>query len=269
MTKKRPKLSTFTPLGSIGTVRKYGFIGIILFLVLWIVLSSTKIVSPLILPSPIRVITSVNDVGIILLLHLVATLTRTIVGFILGSLFGIGLGMAMQYNRFIYTMFDGLIETFRPVPPVALIPFFILIFGFSELGKLIIVTLGVGLIMVVNTIEAVERIPTGVMRWGLVLGLHRKELFTKIIIPSAWPEMRSGARIAMALSITLVVVSEFMGAKYGLGYLINISKITLTTPTIILSVILLGWLGWVLDRVIRTIFDKTCTWDVRAKGAMR
>jgi ABC-type nitrate/sulfonate/bicarbonate transport system permease component len=55
--------------------------------------------------------------------------------------------------------------------------------------------------------------------------------------------MRVGFRIALAAAITLVIVAEFMGATYGLGYLISVSKVTLTTPTILLSTFLLGWLG--------------------------
>lgn len=103
---------------------------------------------------------------------------------------------------------------------------------------------------------------------GPRLRSFRPELFRRIIIPAAWPEMRVGFRIALAAAITLVIVAEFMGATYGLGYLISVSKVTLTTPTILLSTFLLGWLGWGLDKVVRLVFDKTCAWDARVKEAV-
>lgn len=256
-------------IGSAGKGSRFAFIGVIGFLILWSVISYLKFVNPLILPSPFRVIGAVKDVGYILLIHIFATTLRVMLGLFLGSAMGIFLGSCMQYNRVIFIGLDGLIETFRPIPPVALVPFFILIFGFSELGKILIVTLGVSLIMVVSMVEAIERVPVGVMRWGLVCGLSRFSLFRYVILPSAWPEMRVGFRIAMALAFTLVIVSEFMGATYGLGYLLNRSKITLTTPTIFLCVIILGWLGWLFDRGLRYVFDRTCFWDIRAKEAIR
>jgi ABC-type nitrate/sulfonate/bicarbonate transport system permease component len=121
---------------------------------------------------------------------------------------------------------------------------------------------------VVDTVEAIERVPASLIRLGLISKISRPSLFRKIIIPSAWPEMRGGFRIALALAFTLVIVSEFMGATYGLGYLINVSKVTLTTPTILLSIIILGCLGWFFDKALRLLFDKTCFWETRAKGAV-
>lgn len=256
-------------IGSKGTSRAMSFIGVFIFITTWFILSLFKIINPLILPSPIRVLGSIIDVGFILFLHILSTMVRIIIGLLLGSLIGMAIGILMQYYRNVYIFLDGLIETFRPIPPVALMPFILLIFGFSEFGKIFIVTLGVALIIIVDTVEAIERVPIGVLRWGLVSGISRFTLFKRVIIPSAWPEMRSGFRIALALSFTLVIVSEFMGATYGLGYLINISKITLTTPTIFLSIIILGWIGWGFDRSMRLLFEKTCFWDIRAKGASK
>lgn len=256
-------------LGSGGRRGPLAFAGVLALFGLWSLLSYLEVVSPLLLPSPLRVLTAIKDVGFDLARHFMATVLRVLGGFGCGVLAGMAVGILMQFNRKVYTVLDGLIETFRPIPPVALIPFFILLFGFSELGKILIVTLGVALVIAVNTVEAIERVPSGVIRWGLVIGLSRKDLFMRVVLPAAWPEMRVGFRIALALAITLVVVSEFMGASYGLGYLISVSKITLTTPTILLSVILLGWLGWGLDRLLRLLFNKTSAWDIRAKGATR
>jgi ABC-type nitrate/sulfonate/bicarbonate transport system permease component len=263
------KQETLSVLGSAGPKGILPFVGVILFITIWAIVSHFGLVNSLLLPTPLRVLGAIQDVGSALILHIGATLFRVCVGYTIGILIGISVGLLMQFDSRIYRTLDGLIETFRPVPPVAVVPFFILIFGFSEIGKILITVIGVGLLMTVTTIEAIERVPAPIIRWGLVVGLSRKDLFRFIVLPAAWPDLRAGFRLSMALAITLVIVSEFMGARYGLGYLISVSKVTLTTPTILLTTMILGWIGWGLDRAVRLLFDKTTAWDIRAKGAIR
>lgn len=256
-------------LGSTGRATPWSSIGVIGVLCLWTVVSGARWVNPLLLPSPLRVLGAVRDISFDVFWHIAATLLRVVCGFAIGALMGVLLGTAMQYSRRAYVFWDGIVETARPVPPVALVPFFILLFGFSEFGKILLVVMGTGLIVTVATVESIERVPNVVIRWGLVLGLSRRNLFRQIVLPAAIPELRSGFRIALAAAITLVVVSEFMGSTYGLGYLISVSKVTLTTPTLLLSILVLGWMSWAADRLLRYMFDKASAWDVRAKGAVR
>jgi ABC-type nitrate/sulfonate/bicarbonate transport system permease component len=263
------KHKTTPVLGSAHRSGPLAFAGLLVFIGAWIATSYFGWVNSLLLPSPLRVIGAASDVGPKLLEHLAATILRIGVGFGLGVSAGMSLGILMQYNQRIYQFFDGIIETFRPVPPVAVVPFFILLFGFSEVGKILVTVIGVGLLATITTVEAIERVPAALVRWGLVIGLSRAKLFRLIILPAVWPEMRGGFRIAMALAITLVVVSELMGATHGLGYLISVSKVTLTTPTLLLAIVILGWIGWGFDRLLRYVFDKTTAWDIRAKGATR
>ena len=256
-------------LGSTGAGRRLRWVGVAAWLGLWAALSGSGMVNSLLLPSPWRVLQAVGDIGPDLLLHCGATIGRVAVSFSLGLLLGVTSAILMQYSRTAYGLLDGLVETFRPVPIVALVPFFILLFGFAEIGKILVATLGVGLVAVVTGVEAIERVPIGVVRWGVVCGLSRNALFRLVILPAAWPEMRAGFRVALASAVTLVVVAEFMGAQYGLGYLISVSKVTLSTHTLLLSAMLLGWIGWALDWNVRRLFDRTCFWDVRARGATR
>ncbi len=255
-------------LGSTGKKSTISLIGVSAMIIIWSILSFAGIVSPLLLPSPLRVLMAVKDIGIDLLGHLVATSIRIIAGYSLGVLIGVITGVLMQYNRRVFLLVDGIVETSRPVPPVALVPFFILWFGFTEFGKILLVTSGTALIITITIVEAFERVPASLIRWGLVVGLSRRELFRLIILPAAIPEMRAGFRIALGVAITLVVVSEFMGATYGMGYLINVSKVTLSTASILLGIILIGWMSWAFDKFLRYFFSKKCAWDIRAKGAM-
>lgn len=256
-------------LGSVGADRRLGWLGVCGWLALWAAVSASGLVSPLVLPTPWRVVAAAVDIGDTLLVHILATLARVVVAFVAGVLAGSTVGLVMQYSRRAFGVLDGLVETFRPVPVVAFVPFFILVFGFAEIGKVLVASIGVALVVVVSTVEAIDRVPAGILRWGLVCGLSRRAVFQRVIIPAALPDTRAGLRVALAGAVGLVVVSEFMGATYGLGYLISVAKVTLTTPTLLMAAMLLGWVGWSLDRGLRAVFDWACWWDVRAKGAVR
>ena len=255
-------------LGSEGRSGLLPYVPIAGALLAWGIVSVSGWGTPLLIPTPLRVLQAAYDVGWTFVPHCLATLLRICVGFFVAAIGGVTVGTIMQYNATIFRLLDGLVQTARPVPPVAVLPFMILVFGFSETGRLVVVVLGSGLLLTVTTIEAIKRVPMGVIRWGIVCGLVRRDLFMKVILPAAWPDMRGGFRVALALAISLVVVSEFMGARHGLGYLISVSKITLTTPTLLFTIVVLGWLGWGLDRALTCAFDRTTGWDRRAERAV-
>lgn len=233
-------------------------------LLLWQLLSQSGWISELILPAPTRVMTAASDIGWTLLSHVGATVARIVLGLAAGLLLGSTLGVLMYMYPAFYIASDGLVETGRAVPPVALVPFFILIFGFAEYGKLLLVALGTCMIIAVATFESLRRVDPAVARVGQVARLGRWEMLRMVLWPAALPAMRASVRIALATAVALVVTAEFMGARYGLGYLVNVSKVTLTTPTMLLAIILLGWINWSLDRLVRFIFDHYCAWDLRS-----
>jgi ABC-type nitrate/sulfonate/bicarbonate transport system permease component len=239
------------------------------FLILWALLSYSRAVDPLLLPPPHRVILAVTDIGPTLFAHFFSTVARVAAGFLVAVGLGSLIGIWMQKNWVAYGVLDGLIETWRPVPPVALIPFFILIFGFAESGRLTLVVLGSMLIVIVTVVESLDRVSPALVQFGLVAGLSKEDLFRKILIPAALPHTRAGLRVALAACITIVVASEFLGARYGLGYLISVSKVTLTTPTIFLCIILLGLVGFAFDALLRNTINRLTRWEHSSREALR
>jgi ABC-type nitrate/sulfonate/bicarbonate transport system permease component len=256
-------------LASHGRKGWLAYIGTPTFVAVWSALSYGRVIDPLLLPPPDRVLLAVFDIGPALAGHFGATVARIAAGFAFSLLGGCALGIWMQKSRMLYGILDGLIETWRPVPPVALVPFFILAFGFSEFGRLLLVVLGTMLIVVVTMIEALDRVPPALIQFGLVSGLSKRRLFQTILIPAAVPNAKAGLRVALAACITIVIASEFLGARYGLGYLISVAKVTLTTPTIFLCVILLGLVGFTLDAALRTAISGLTRWEHSSREALR
>ena len=132
---------------------------------------------PIMFPSPAKVIEAVGRISHLLAADVGMTMMRVLVGFTLGTLLGIGLGLQMAYNRKVFHFFNPLVESIRPVPVIAMIPFFLMWFGINEPGKLILITLGVFAIVVVSTLEAVRNVPPIFLRAGETLGASKYQLF--------------------------------------------------------------------------------------------
>jgi ABC-type nitrate/sulfonate/bicarbonate transport system permease component len=238
-------------------------------IVLWFLLTTWGTIKPLLLPSPVEVARSLRDIGVLDYFHHVgSTVARTVVGFTSGALFGIGLGLVIAFNKYVDAALYNVIESWRPVPPVALLPFFVLWLGFSEFGKWLLVFFGCSLIMIVNTYEAVRNVRPIYKRAAYSLGASEVEVFRTIIPYAILPEIVSGLRIALATSVGLVIVSEFMGAQWGIGYLISLAKVNFGTPTIFLMILTVGIVSWFCDFILRLVMNSLTTWAERSSHAL-
>ena len=169
----------------------------------------------------------------------------------------------MTWNTWINSVLDPLIEGFRPIPAIALIPFFILWFGIGDLGKLILTAIGGFTVMVVTTIEAVKNVSPIYIMAARTLGADRWAIYRTIILPAITPTLIGGLRVTIALSFALVIAAEFMGAQSGLGYLIMLARRTLQTDAILVGIIIIGITSWIVDRMVRILGDYLTRWAPR------
>ena len=237
------------------------------FYLLWYLMTDDGlgVIRPLMFPSPSMV---VNALLILspetVFRHVYMTTYRMLVGWSLGVALGICAGLAMSYSRVLRHMLDPLIESFRPVPVIALLPFFILWFGIDEVGKIVMILLGTFMIMVVNTYESVINVNPIYIRAAESLGATKFSIYMTVIAPASLPSLSAGLRISSALSFTLVVASEFMGAQSGLGYMIMSARRTLSTETIFLGCLIFGVVSTVIDFAIRKAINYLTRWSERA-----
>lgn len=239
------------------TVRLTWFIVAILS---WCVVTYFHLVSSLIIPSPYSVFIAAKNIGPDVFFHSATTLARGLGGFILGSMIGVALGSLVQYNRIAQLIAEPMLDASRPVPALALLPFFILIFGFSELGRALLIVLNVTIFISLTTVESIAKVPEPWVRFSRISGLSRIGIFYRILLPGAIPWLSGPFRLGLALSFTLTIAAEFMGAQYGLGFLINTARVNLATPTIWLSIILLGLVCQISDSILVSIFNRLTFW---------
>ena len=179
---------------------------------------------------------------------------------------GILIGLLMSRSRIVYAILDTVIEALRPVPPIALIPFFILWFGIGNFGKVLLSGLGCLMVLVVNTAVAVRNVPPIYVRAAASLGADSRTIYRTVVVPAIVPSLVSGWRVAAALAFALTVAAELMGAQSGLGFLVMVARRSLQTDVILLSVIILSIEAWFVDRAIRVLSNRVTPWMERLES---
>ena len=247
--------------------RYLSIVAVVIYLGIWLAISEQGfgLVRPIKFPSPRMVLDAAVRTSDLILFDVVTTLGRLVIGFCLGALLGLGLGLAMSYNKRVGYFFDPLIESMRPVPVIAMIPFFLMWFGIDETGKLLLITLGVFAIVVVSTVEAVRNVPSIYIRAAQTLGASKPQWFRTVVIPAIVPGLVGPFRVAAALSFTLVVAAEFMGAQAGIGYRILEARRLFNTDVIFLGVVVIGIMSAVSDALIRRVTAHITRWSERSR----
>lgn len=242
-----------------------GIVGLLMWFAIWYTLTrdGLGIIRPIILPSPIMIVEAAIRIAPVLLKDIISTVLRVLAGFCTGAAIGIGMGLLMSFFKKVYYFFNPLIESFRPVPVIAMIPFFLMWFGIAEHGKFLLVVLGVFTLMIINTIEAIRNVPQIYIKAGQTLGANNRQIFYKLVIPAIIPSLIGPARVAAALSFTLVVAAEFMGAMSGIGFRILEARRLFNTDVIFLGVVLFGLLAALLDFAIRKVTRYITRWSER------
>ena len=224
------------------------------------------LIPSLFFPSPPDVLRALVELRYSIIQHSLVTLYRVLTSFSVGSMIGILIGLLMSRSRIVYAILDPVIEALRPVPPIALIPFFILWFGIGNFGKVLLSGLGCFMVLVVNTVVAVRNVPPIYVRAAASLGADSRTIYRTVVLPAIVPSLVSGWRVAAALAFALTVAAELMGAQSGLGFLVMVARRSLQTDVILLSVIILSIEAWFVDRAIRVLSNRVTPWMERLES---
>jgi len=179
------------------------------------------------------------------------SLRRILIGFAIGVAAGVTVGSAMSASRVVRHLIDPVIEVFRPLPPLAFIPLFIIWFGIGELPKEVLIGIGVVPIMAVTTVAALDEVPEDLRLCARTLGASRRYTMLHVQIRSALPGILTGMRISMAAAWTSIVAAELIAATSGLGYLIQQAGDYLDTALVLSGIITIAILGLTLDACLR------------------
>lgn len=232
----------------------------------WAVVSHLQVVSELFLPTPSTVGEAFYSLqvegyrGYSILQHIGRSLFRVFVAF-LGAIFlGIPLGLGIALNVYIKGIFDPIIELYRPVPPIALIPLFIIWFGIGEVSKILLIFIAMFAVIVINTASGVRGVQQEKVWAAKSLGGDKWQIIRHVILPGAMPEILTGMRVGIGFGWTTLVAAEMIAATAGIGWMVLNARRYLRTDIIMAGVIAMGILGFLLDRSIRVIEGQIVPW---------
>jgi NitT/TauT family transport system permease protein len=187
----------------------------------------------------------------ILFEHLWASLQRILAGFVAGSLLGIPIGLAMGSFRPVRKILEPYTEFLRFIPSVAMITVAVIWFGIGEASKVFLIIYTTIFIVILNTAAGVSAIAPNKIRAAESLGATQAQIFFHVALPATVPYILTGMRLAMANSFTTIVAAELIAANDGLGKMLWDGRLFMLVDEIFVSLVTLGLLGFVTDRLFR------------------
>ena len=235
--------------------RSLAIVSPIAVLFVWQVLSDLGVLDGRYVPSPMRILLSARVLlaSGVLWTDIRASLYRLAIGFVIGAVPGILIGMIMGLNRWVRAAIDPLIAAAYPVPKLAIFPLLMIAFGIGDASKIAVVAIAVMFLTIINTMAGVMNIDRVYFDVAQNFGTPWHKLFLRVIFPGALPTIFAGLRISLGVSLIVLVGAEFLASSSGIGYLIWSSWETLLVGRMFVGIIVITILG-----VVSTVLLREC-----------
>ncbi|MEH7548552.1 ABC transporter permease [Neobacillus vireti] len=239
---------------------------ILLLLILWETAPRMGLVDPTFFPPFSKVAESWWGLVISgdLYAHFQASILRSLFGFGLAILVAIPLGLIIGWYPLASELLNPVLEVFRNTAALALLPVFILLLGIGETSKVSIVFFACTFPILLNTINAVRNVDLLLIKAAKSMALPSYRLFYKIILPASIPTIFTGIRMAGSSSILVLIAAEMVGAKEGLGYLINYSQQNFQIPQMYAGIITISLLGVAINYLLISLERKFSSWKTNS-----
>jgi len=200
--------------------------------------------------------------------HLGYTLVETLLGFIVGSLLGFFLGTAVAMNRWVEFFLYPYIVMFQSLPKVALAPLIVVWFGLGLTSKVINAALVAFFPLLVNTMVGLKSADEDRVSLMRSLAASDGQIFWMLRLPNALPFVMAGLDVAMIFALIGAIVAEFVGAQRGLGMLIQSMNFNMDVSGQFSVLLILSFVGLLLNRGIMLIRRRVMFWDPSEKPAI-
>lgn len=219
-------------------------------------------------------------------MNILVSLIRVLLGYIVGVLIALPLGVLMGYNNTVNRLFNNFINMFRPIPPLAWVPLVLAWFGVASLANIFgitqgetfatlsnfklsmvfIIALGTFFPVLTSSVFAVQSVNKTLIDSAKVLGASKVDMFFKILIPAAAPTIINGLRTGLGIAWACLVSAEMLpGSLSGMGYLITHAYELARTDLVITGMICIGVVGAMLDFIFRVVEKKYFSWQSKLR----
>ena len=190
---------------------------------------------------------------------------RVLLGFLLGSVFGILFGLATGRASRAEYLADPWVTFFRFTPALALLPLYVLWFGYGEGSKVLLIASSVAVVALLGAHQGVRSVPRVYLDAAAALGASPDLAFRKIVLPAALPHIFASLRIGLGLAWVTIVVAELIDAKMpSLGYLLTLAGAYPRVPTMVIGIATIGALVLLFDLLALSVHFGATRWMRRA-----
>lgn len=237
-------------------------LGIAGVLIVWEIICSLQIVSPLFLPAPSSIVTTGWDMLLSgeIVKNLVPSLYRIGVGYLIGSVVGIVVGLLLGFSKWADAIGTPIVYSIYPIPKIALLPLFVLWLGIGELSKVTIISLGVFFPVVINTYSGVKNVDPILIKAAVTFGSNHLNVIRKVILPGSLPMIFAGLKLAAGTSLLLLVAAEMIAAQSGIGSMVLHYGNLMITTKLMVGVLVLSLLGLAFNRFLQWLENRLLPW---------
>ncbi|MCZ2804796.1 ABC transporter permease [Modestobacter sp. VKM Ac-2983] len=183
-----------------------------------------------------------------------ASALRVVSGFALATLIAVPLGVLMGRFRTANSLFDPMINLFRPVPATAWVPLVALLIGYGDQASIFLITLSAFFPIVLGTISGARQVPERLLEAARMLGTSGVGTLLRVVLPAAAPAIVNGMRVGLGLAWVILVLSETTGVPTGLGSTIFLARDVVQTDQIVVGMICIAVAGFLSDRLLTLFF---------------
>lgn len=228
----------------------------------WEAVSRSGIVNQVLFPPPSQVVSALIQWGMDgdLAVDFLMSLSRVVVGFALGAVAGIGIGVLTGRYPLVANLLGPIFQILRPIPPIAFVPIVILWFGLGETGKYFLVFWGVFFTVWIAAHLGVQRVDERLIRAAKTLGTSESRMLREILLPGAMPVIMVGLRTSVSISFYTLVAAELAGTFAGLAYRIDIAQQNLQMGQMLGGLVMLGVISAAADKAFSFAAQRLVWW---------
>jgi NitT/TauT family transport system permease protein len=186
---------------------------------------------------------------------------RVLAGFAIAAAVGITAGILIGWYEVMNDLLDPIVQGLRPIPMTAWLPFATFIFGIREGAAIFLIAMGSFFPIVVSCTIGAEQTPKNLVRAALMLGTPPSRLLLRVVLPSALPYIFNGLRLGLGIAWVLVIVSEMLAVKGGIGYAMWTAYQFVRIDLIIAAMFTMGLLGLISDRILLLLNRRLLRWN--------
>lgn len=185
---------------------------------------------------------------------------RVVQGYVLAVLIAVPVGILIGWSSVVARLIDPTIQSLRPIPITAWLPFSIAMFGIKDYGAIFLICLGAFYPILINTTHGARSLDLNLLRAAQMMGASSRTILFRVVLPNALPAIFAGMRIGAGIAWSAVIVAELVAVKSGLGYVLWDAYYIGRMDVVVADMASIGVLGFLTDRLLIAVEHRLLRW---------